>query len=230
MNKSTQIEKVVIINNVNDILTVSSTQIAEHFGKRHTHVLDTIKKLIAENSAVTSMFIESTYQAGTGKSYKYYECTRDGFSLLVMGFTGKEALNWKLKYIDAFNKMENVIKNGNTAALDEFKAKRLEIMMINAKARLMKEQNKRIELMIKNPEYTPTEDLPPIVPKTYTATEVATMLGVTANRIGRLSNANGLKDKAYGEWYKEPLANGKEVESFRYNENGVNKLRELLKD
>lgn len=118
----------------------------------------------------------------------------------------------------------------NSQQSDEFKAKRLEIMMINAKARLMKEQNKRIELMIKNPEYTPTEDLPPVVPKTYTATEVATMLGVSANRIGRLSNANGLKDKVYGEWYKEPLANGKEVESFRYNENGVNKLRELLKD
>lgn len=118
----------------------------------------------------------------------------------------------------------------NSQQSDEFKAKRLEIMMINAKARLMKEQSKRIELMIKNPEYTPTEDLPPVVPKTYTATEVATMLGVSANRIGRLSNANGLKDKAYGEWYKEPLANGKEVESFRYNEKGVNKLRELLKD
>ena len=111
----------------------------------------------------------------------------------------------------------------NSQQSNEFKAKRLEIMMINAKARLMKEQNKRIELMIKNPEYTPTEDLPPVVPKTYTATEVA-------NKIGRLSNANGLKDKVYGEWYKEPLANGKEVESFRYNENGVNKLRELLKD
>jgi prophage antirepressor-like protein len=118
----------------------------------------------------------------------------------------------------------------NSQQSDEFKAKRLEIMMINAKARLLKEQNKHIELMIKNPEYTTTEDLPPVVPKTYTATEVATMLGVSANRIGRLSNANGLKDKAYGEWYKEPLANGKEVESFRYNENGVNKLRELLKD
>ena len=118
----------------------------------------------------------------------------------------------------------------NSQQSDEFKAKRLEIMMLNAKARLMKAQNKRIELMIKNPEYTPTEDLPPVVPKTYTATEVATMLGVSANRIGRLSNANGLKDKAYGEWYKEPLANGKEVESFRYNEKGVNKLRELLKD
>ena len=116
----------------------------------------------------------------------------------------------------------------NSQQSDEYKAKRLEVMMINAKARLMKEQNKRIELMIKNPEYTPTEDLPPVVPKTYTATEVATMLGVTANKIGRLSNANGLKDKAYGEWYKEPLTNGKEVESFRYNDKGVEKLRELI--
>lgn len=141
--------------------------------------------------------------------------------------TAKEFKRWVTHEV-----LPSIRKTGgyNSQQSDEFKAKRLEIMMINAKARLMKEQNKRIELMIKNPEYTPTEDLPPVVPKTYTATEVAKMLGVTANRIGRLSNANGLKDKTYGEWYKEPLTNGKEVESFRYNEKGVNKLRELLKD
>ena len=60
-------------------------------------------------------------------------------------------------------------------------------MMINAKARLMKEQNKRIELMIKNPEYTPADEVPPIVPKTYSAGEVGAMLGVSANKIGRLA-------------------------------------------
>lgn len=38
---------------------------------------------------------------------------RDGFSLLCMGFTGKEALEWKLKYIEAFNKMEEKLKSEN---------------------------------------------------------------------------------------------------------------------
>lgn len=117
----------------------------------------------------------------------------------------------------------------NSQVSDEYKQKRLEVMMINAKARLMKEQNKRIELMIKNPEYTPADEVPPIVPKTYSAGEVGAMLGVSANKIGRLANANGLKDNAYGEWYKEPLESGKEVETFRYNQKGIDKLRELLK-
>ena len=41
---------------------------------------------------------------------------RDGFSLLVMGFTGKEALQWKLKYINAFNTMESMLKERDTEA------------------------------------------------------------------------------------------------------------------
>ena len=59
MDNKSQIEKVVIARNINDVLTVSSTQIAEHFGKRHTHVLEAIENIKAENSAVTSMFIEA---------------------------------------------------------------------------------------------------------------------------------------------------------------------------
>ena len=52
------------------------------------------------------MFYETTYTTGTGKKYKEYLMNRDGFSLLVMGFTGKAALEWKIKYINAFNEME----------------------------------------------------------------------------------------------------------------------------
>lgn len=234
MNKIAQIEKVVIINNVNDILTVSTTQIAEHFEKQHKDVIKATENLIKETSAqnFANLFIESTYLDKYGRAQKSYECTRDGFTLLAMGFTGKKALEWKLKYIKAFNKMEQTIKTSYKALSErQIKASedRSQAMLINAKARLLKEQNKRIELMIKNPEYTPADEEPPIVPKTYKASEVAAMLGVSANKIGRLANANGLKDNAYGEWYKEPLESGKEVEAFRYNQKGIDKLRELLK-
>ena len=50
------------------------------------------------------------YETERGRAYKEYLMNRDGFSLLVMGFTGKETLEWKLKYIDAFNKMEAFIQ------------------------------------------------------------------------------------------------------------------------
>ena len=57
------------------------------------------------------LFIESEYRASNGKMNKEYLLTRDGFSFLVMGFTGAKADEWKLKYIEAFNKMEQTIKN-----------------------------------------------------------------------------------------------------------------------
>lgn len=85
---------------------VSSRQVAESFEKMHKHVLETIERLKAKKSALTSMFFETTYTAGTGKAYKEYLMNRDGFSLLVMGFTGAKALEWKIKYIQAFNEME----------------------------------------------------------------------------------------------------------------------------
>lgn len=58
----------------------------------------------AENSA--NLFIQSEYADKYGRMQKEYLMTRDGFSLLVMGFTGNKALEWKLKYIEAFNHME----------------------------------------------------------------------------------------------------------------------------
>lgn len=104
----------------NNEIVVSSRQIAENFGKMHKHVLDAIENIKAENSALTSMFYETAYTAGTGKKYKMYLMNRDGFSLLAMGFTGREALEWKLKYINAFNKMEHQLVNENALALPNF--------------------------------------------------------------------------------------------------------------
>ena len=91
---------------------VSSREVANNFEKQHKHVLECIENLkegVAEKSA--DLFIESKYQHPQNKQwYKEYLLTRDGFSLLVMGFTGAKALQWKLKYIEAFNKMEQYIK------------------------------------------------------------------------------------------------------------------------
>lgn len=93
-----------------EILTVNSRAVAEHFEKQHKHILESIENIKAENSALTSMFYEGYYIAGTGKRYKEYLMNRDGFTLLVMGFTGQKALEWKLKYIQAFNEMEKELK------------------------------------------------------------------------------------------------------------------------
>lgn len=94
-------------------IVVSSRQVAEHFDKQHKHVLSVIENLKAENSALRNMFCEHSYKVeGNNKTYPEYLMNRDGFSLLVMGFTGKKALEWKIKYIQAFNAMEEELRRG----------------------------------------------------------------------------------------------------------------------
>ena len=99
----------IMEQNREEILTANSRDVAEHFEKQHKDVLESIRNLTAENSATKSMFIETSFES-RGKFYPQYELTRDGFSLLVMGLTGSKALEWKLKYIEAFNEMERELK------------------------------------------------------------------------------------------------------------------------
>jgi len=94
-------------------LTVSSRDVAEHFEKKHCHVLDSIESLRAQTTSTensVNLFIASIYTDSYGREQKEYLLTRDGFTLTAMGFTGAKALQWKMKYIEAFNEMERVIK------------------------------------------------------------------------------------------------------------------------
>lgn len=94
-------------------VVVSSRQVAYDFGKRHDSVLRDISNLIISLSTTQNcgmLFIESEYTNSNNRLFKEYLLTRDGFTLLAMGFTGQKALEFKLKYIQAFNEMENKIK------------------------------------------------------------------------------------------------------------------------
>lgn len=91
-----------------------SLEVAQHFNKRHKNMIQTIERL-AENSAdVRTLFKGQAYIDSYGREQKKYFMNRDGFTLLVMGFTGKEALEWKLKYIGAFNRMESLLAQKQT--------------------------------------------------------------------------------------------------------------------
>lgn len=91
------------------VLGVLSTQVADKFGKKHCHVTRDIKNLI---STVDVDFGESnfgltTYVDCDNRSQSAYILTEAGFSLLVMGFTGEEAVKWKIAYITAFQRMRD---------------------------------------------------------------------------------------------------------------------------
>jgi Rha family phage regulatory protein len=99
---------------------VPSLRVAKHFHKRHDRVLRAIENLIAglpQNGETLKMFFKSTYtEKQNNQTYPMYYMNRDGFSLLVMGFTGKKALEWKVKYIQAFNQMEKLLTEKQTDA------------------------------------------------------------------------------------------------------------------
>lgn len=97
-----------------EVLT-SSRSVAERFNKLHKNVIKIIENYLelsltgSKLSPLNSMFIKSEYIDAKGELRPEYLMNRDGFSFLVMSFTGAEAMEWKLKYIDAFNKLEEAL-------------------------------------------------------------------------------------------------------------------------
>ncbi len=87
-------------------VTTTSLPIAEHFGKRHADVIRAKKRLDAPAEFTERNFALSDFTDSTGRTLPAYRITRDDFTLLAMGFTGKEAQRWKVAYIDDFNRME----------------------------------------------------------------------------------------------------------------------------
>ena len=103
--------------NTNQITTDSFT-ISEVFGKNHKEVLKSIRNLeIPEDFQERNFALSQkryTLPNGGYKDSPMYEITRDGFTLLAMGFTGKKAMEWKIKYINAFNAMEKALTEKTT--------------------------------------------------------------------------------------------------------------------
>jgi Rha family phage regulatory protein len=104
---------------------VSSRIIANKFEKEHKNVLRDIDKLALEigSKMSASYFIKTSYKDTINRKQTEYFLTRDGFSLLAMGFTGKKALKWKLDYIEAFNSMESFIRERISSEWQETRIK-----------------------------------------------------------------------------------------------------------
>ena len=86
----------------------NSLDVAKVFEKKHIHVMEKIRSFSERG---LSNFRLSSYANTQNKSQPMYEMNRDGFMFLAMGFTGEKAENWKLDLIDAFNQMEEAIRN-----------------------------------------------------------------------------------------------------------------------
>lgn len=98
--------------NKSEMTVVSSLDVAGTFEKEHKHVLEDVRR-ISENLSTaefSALFYESEYRASNGKKNPMYLMNRDGFTLLVMGYTGEKAMKFKLAYIKQFNAMEKALQ------------------------------------------------------------------------------------------------------------------------
>lgn len=235
------------IKNQNGNLVVGSREVATNFGKEHRVVLKAIDDLIADIGSAqnyANLFIPSEYlQEQNKQTYREYLLTRDGFSLLVMGFTGKKALEWKLKYIDAFNKMEATIKNQQKQIASLTKRQEIDARLKNARSReaniLLKiAKDKDIPREYRQILYSHASQIiagKPLLPlpeteETYSAEDIAKEIGITANMLGRVANRHNLKTPEYGllVWDKSPHCD-KQVQTWRYNKNGRKALLNIFR-
>lgn len=200
-NTINNVNEVQVINNHGE-LVVSSRKVAEDFGKDHAKVLRNIEKHMEDLKATNPLlawFMETSYIDGKGESRKEYLMNRDGFALLVMSFNNtRNVLEWKIKYIEAFNRMEKQLKELSAPKTLDGLFTIDNIYMIVSKLKeehdgLMAKiatQNvtiKNLEAQVKNTMLLPeTLEVAPDDDRLYTVTDIGKEFGLTARALNKL--------------------------------------------
>lgn len=197
----------------------NSKLVAEVFGKEHRNVVRDIKNLIEGGvlkNEQTPMFEETTYINEQNKqSYPMFIMNQDGFTLLAMGFNGKKAMEFKLKYIEAFNAMKRQIELSNPSVPQNY----LEALKSLVKAEEEKQQlaleNKKQQEQILTISKTNMElgnKITEMLPKvsyydkilqsnaTMTVTQIAQDYGMSAMRLNKELESMRIQHKVRGQW------------------------------
>lgn len=223
----------IILSTQNGEPVASSRQIAENFGKRHTHVLDGIQSIIHSAEKSAQWFYESEYKDASGKSNKMYYMNRQGFSLVVMGFTGDKALEWKIKYIEAFEAMAKKL----TTPEPEPPELALSKALVMAQGIIAREQERSKQLEKENAKLKPAAEYAHnmlLSDETLTVTQIALNFGMTANKLNKLLEEWGIQKKVNKQWIPKrkyidkgytvsipvEVGNGETKENTRWNRTG----------
>lgn len=196
----------------------NSKLVAEVFEKEHKNVMQSIRKLMdgtAQNSAVRQMFSESTYLNEQNKEQPMFIMNQDGFTLLAMGFNGKKAMEFKLKYIEAFNAMKRQIEQNNPSVPQNY---------LEALKSLVKSEEEKQQLALENKQQQETiltiskenmelgNKITEMLPKvsyydkilqsnaTMTITQIAQDYGMSAVRMNKELEAMKIQHKVRGQW------------------------------
>lgn len=224
--------------------TVDSRQIAEAVGKEHSKLIRDIRNycdyLNEAKIGLVDFFVESNYVDSKGEERPCYNITKKGCEMIANKMTGQKGVVFTALYVNAFHDMQQTIQKQLIKPKSD---KSLEIKEMNARVRMsnqflkladvdtLSKEYKNI-LVAKSAEVLTGEKLLPIVKseqKMYSAGEIGKMLGITAQRVGRLANLHGIKVTTYGEFYRDKSPySSKEVDAFRYNDKAIQRFEEIL--
>lgn len=217
----------VLTNRKGESVTTSLI-VAEVFGKNHADVLRDIRNLSCSQNFSLSNFAESEYSNERGKTYPMFEMTKDGFSFLVMGYTGEKAGQFKETFITEFNKREALLKNDDYIMLRAFEIQNNRIKSLEAQAQALNEKAKIQETIIK--EQAPKVEYHDEVLNSeglISITVIAKDLGMSAKTLNQKLKAKGIQYKVGETWvlYAKYQAKGfGKTKTFPYNDsNGKQK-------
>lgn len=188
--------EMILVTNENGKAMTTSLKIAEVFGKRHDDVIRKIRE--KTNLFGLRNFTESSYINSQNKEQPMYLLDRDFTTFLIMGFTGSKADEFKMKYIQAFNEMEDFIKN-NLVKPDSYM---IEDKVERAK-RWIEEQQKMIALEKELIEVKPKAEYCDKVldsDSLITTTIVAKDYGLSAVALNRILAENKVIFKQSNQW------------------------------
>ena len=240
----------LILTDFNGVETVDSRQVAEAVDKEHGKLLRDIRVYCGYlNEAkidLVDFFIESSYTDAKGEQRPCYLCTRKGCEMIANKLTGQKGIAFTALYINAFHEMQEHIKEIEPTPVqpvDKLAEKRLELAEKEIRLRMSEQYLKLMAmpnisdtykniLLAKSAETLagePVLPLPKTERKTYSAGEVGEILGISAQKVGKLANQHNLKTEEYGAWYHDKAKYcSKEVDTFRYYDEGIEKLKSLL--
>lgn len=209
----------IILSTQNGEPVASSRQIAESFEKNHRDVLRAVDNLKEDVRNFAQMFFETTVPDSYGREQRAYLMNRDGFTLLAMGFTGKAALEWKLKYIAAFNEMEKKL-----AEQPQLTRSQLLATALIAAHEELEEKDKQIETMKPKALFA---DAVSASNQSILVGEMAKLLSQNGiqmgqNRLFQLMRENGylIKDKKRTD-YNMPTQKSMELRLFEIKETSI---------
>lgn len=192
----------IILQTNNNQPVANSRQVAEHFDKQHGHVLRDIENLKISLSNFGEYFFQTTYTNERGREYPEFLINHDGFTLLAMGFTGSEALQFKVDYINAFNEMEKKLKEVQPSYAIQDPIERAQAWI--AEQEKLKELE--TEIQVKQQllsEYQPKVEYTDTIlssPDTINISQIAKDYGMSGQALNRVLNLLNVQFNQRGQW------------------------------